>query len=107
MEILEARDPNLGLEFDPDEVELVLMLGLICSHSEQNARLSIRQVLQYLEGDTPLQQLSSSLSLCADGLISVNGDAFEDCPAFNSSAGGLDAVQVSSCVCDSLLSSGR
>ncbi|KAI6668428.1 hypothetical protein NL676_013550, partial [Syzygium grande] len=50
-DILEARDPNLGVDFAAKEVELVLRLGLLCSHSEPIARPSMRQVVQYLEGD--------------------------------------------------------
>ncbi|KAL5807084.1 hypothetical protein ACOSQ4_029817 [Xanthoceras sorbifolium] len=44
-EILEARDPNLGTEFAAEELELVLKLGLMCSHSEPSARPTMRQSL--------------------------------------------------------------
>ncbi|GAV76555.1 Pkinase domain-containing protein, partial [Cephalotus follicularis] len=50
-EILGAKDPNLGTDYVAAEVELVLKLGLLCSHSEPTARPSMRQVIQFLEGD--------------------------------------------------------
>ncbi|KAJ6381359.1 hypothetical protein OIU77_030105 [Salix suchowensis] len=57
-EILEARDPNLGTEYVAEEMELVLQLGLMCSQSEPAGRPSMRQVVQFLEGDTPLPDIS-------------------------------------------------
>ncbi|KAF3449109.1 hypothetical protein FNV43_RR09833 [Rhamnella rubrinervis] len=52
--ILAAKDPKLGTNFVAEEVELVMMLGLICSDSVPSARPSMRQVVQYLDGDIPL-----------------------------------------------------
>ena len=51
----DIRMPNsLGL----DQVSLVLKLGLLCSHPLPNARPTIRQVMQYLDGDMPLPEFS-------------------------------------------------
>jgi hypothetical protein len=50
-----------------EEVELVLKLGLLCSHLEPLARPSMRQVMQYLEKDIPMPDLSL-LSLSPFGL---------------------------------------
>ncbi|KAF8116524.1 hypothetical protein N665_0017s0079 [Sinapis alba] len=52
--ILDAKDPNLGTEYDQREVEMVLKLGLLCSHSNPHARPTMRQVLHYLSGDAVL-----------------------------------------------------
>ncbi|KAK3206325.1 hypothetical protein Dsin_020371 [Dipteronia sinensis] len=49
--ILDASDPILEGTFPEDQMELVLELGLFCSHSNQTARPSMRQVMQYLDGD--------------------------------------------------------
>ena len=38
-------------------MELVLKLGLLCSHSTTAVRSSIRQVMQLLDGDAELQEL--------------------------------------------------
>jgi len=40
-----------------DEMELVLKLGLLCSHAIPAARPSMRQVVQFLDGDADLQEL--------------------------------------------------
>ncbi|KAG6514363.1 hypothetical protein ZIOFF_024716 [Zingiber officinale] len=46
-----TADPRLGDEYPTEEVELVLKLGLLCSHPLPAARPSMRRVVQYLEGD--------------------------------------------------------
>ncbi|XP_027118665.1 L-type lectin-domain containing receptor kinase IV.1-like [Coffea arabica] len=58
-DILQAVDQKLGAEYVKEEAELVLKLGLLCSHSEANLRPSMRQVLLYLEGSVALPDLSS------------------------------------------------
>lgn len=78
-EILQASDPNLGGDYVPEEVALVLKLGLTCSHSEPVARPSMRQVIQYLEGDMVLPELSS-IALSSSGLIFGHRDGFDDFP---------------------------
>ena len=50
----EMRDPRPGEECAAEEVELVLRLGLLCSHPLPTARPSMRRVMQYLEGTAPL-----------------------------------------------------
>ncbi|XP_031399043.1 L-type lectin-domain containing receptor kinase IV.1-like [Punica granatum] len=105
-EILEARDPNLSEEFVAEEVELVLKLGLVCSHPEPGARPTMRQVVQYLEGDAPIQHLSSSLDTYSSGLRIKLGEGFDDfaMPHPSSMDNGFST---SSTVADSLLSGGR
>ncbi|PQQ11143.1 L-type lectin-domain containing receptor kinase IV.1 [Prunus yedoensis var. nudiflora] len=75
--ILEARDRKLGTEIISEEVELVLKLGLLCSHSEPSARPSMRQVVQYLESDIALPELSL-LGLSSSGLTSAPHEGFDD-----------------------------
>ncbi|CAH2056748.1 unnamed protein product [Thlaspi arvense] len=55
--ILEASDPNLEGEYSEGEIGLVLKLGLLCSHSSQAARPSMRRVMQYLGGDASLPEV--------------------------------------------------
>ncbi|KAF2303194.1 hypothetical protein GH714_014478 [Hevea brasiliensis] len=95
-EILEARDPNLGPNYIPEEVELVLKLGLLCSHSVPEARPSMRQVLQFLEWDIPLPELSL-LGLSASGLTFAHPEGFSE---FSMNM----ALSHSSSVAESLLS---
>ncbi|OWM82679.1 hypothetical protein CDL15_Pgr002254 [Punica granatum] len=105
-EILEARDPNLSEEFVAEEVELVLKLGLVCSHPELGTRPTMRQVVQYLEGDAPIQHLSSSLDTYSRGSRLKLGEGFDDfaMPRPSSMDNGFST---SSTVADSLLSGGR
>jgi serine/threonine protein kinase len=74
--ILEARDQNLGTDFVAKEVELVLKLGLLCSHSEPAARPSMRQVVQYLAGDVALPEVS--LLASSSGLTFAHHEGFDD-----------------------------
>ncbi|KAI3948402.1 hypothetical protein MKX01_006909 [Papaver californicum] len=43
--ILQTSDPNLGNEYIKEEMELVLKLGLLCSHNDPKARPSMRQLM--------------------------------------------------------------
>ncbi|KAI8539752.1 hypothetical protein RHMOL_Rhmol09G0207300 [Rhododendron molle] len=53
--ILEAIDRQRGTEYEVEEAELVLKLGLLCSHAIAAARPSITTVVQYLEGRAQLR----------------------------------------------------
>ncbi|GLT89538.1 hypothetical protein SLE2022_075160 [Rubroshorea leprosula] len=75
--ILDVKDPKLGTDFAAEEVELVLKLGMLCSHSNPVARPSMRQVMHYLEGDIPLPDISL-LSLTASGLTFAPREGSED-----------------------------
>ncbi|XVE61931.1 hypothetical protein DITRI_Ditri06bG0077900 [Diplodiscus trichospermus] len=103
-DILEAKDPNLGTDFVADEVELVLKLGLLCSHSEPAARPTMRQVVQFLEGDIPFPEMSS-LSLSSHGLTFAHGEGFDNFPMSYTSS--IYKFSHSSSVAESLLSEGR
>ncbi|GLT59341.1 hypothetical protein SLA2020_321640 [Shorea laevis] len=104
-EILEIRDPKLGTDFVAKEVELVLKLGLLCSHSDPTARPSMRQVVHYLEGDVPLPDLSA-LRLTVGGLTFAYHEGFDDfVTSYPSSM--EKAYTHSSSIAESLLSGGR
>ncbi|XP_066333942.1 L-type lectin-domain containing receptor kinase SIT2-like [Miscanthus floridulus] len=53
--IKDARDPRIG-KCDEDDLELVLKLGLLCSHPDPRCRPSMRQVVQILEGVAPVPE---------------------------------------------------
>ncbi|XP_039804284.1 L-type lectin-domain containing receptor kinase SIT2-like [Panicum virgatum] len=53
-------DPRLKDDYNIDEACLVLKLGLLCSHPFVNARPTMRQVMQYLEGDTAIPEITST-----------------------------------------------
>ncbi|KAG1355336.1 L-type lectin-domain containing receptor kinase IV.2 [Cocos nucifera] len=70
--ILEAGDPNLGNEYIVEEMEMVLKLGLLCSHPNSNSRPPMRLVMRILERDAPLPEISedgwnAEISAMAEG----------------------------------------
>ncbi|XP_058751212.1 L-type lectin-domain containing receptor kinase IV.1-like [Vicia villosa] len=105
-DILEAKDVNLGIYYVSEEVELVLKLGLMCSHSEPGARPSMKQVVQYLEMDIPLPDLSL-LSLSSSGLTFGYQEHFEDFPMSYPSSMDKTMSHTSMSIAESHLSGGR
>jgi serine/threonine protein kinase len=53
-DILDASDPRLEGNYVVEEMELVLKLGLFCSHAIPAARPSMKQAVQFLDGDIHL-----------------------------------------------------
>ncbi|KAL5729994.1 hypothetical protein ACHQM5_002874 [Ranunculus cassubicifolius] len=76
-EILELSDPNLGSEYIKEEMELVLKLGLLCSQTKPTARPSMRQVLQFLDKDLVLPELSLH-GLSVESIGFGDGEGFSD-----------------------------
>ncbi|KAK9168356.1 hypothetical protein Syun_000496 [Stephania yunnanensis] len=74
--ILGTRDAWIGDdEYVVEEMELVLKLGLLCSHSVPGARPTMSQVVHYLDGDAPLPDIT--LQGWPVGMPStVSGDGF-------------------------------
>ncbi|CDY07773.1 BnaA03g17380D [Brassica napus] len=102
--ILDAKDPNMGYEYDEKEVEMVLKLGLLCSHPDPRARPSMRQVLQYLRGDAKLPDLSP-LDFTGSGMILGLQDGFSELGMSYSSS--VFKGFTGGSIADSLLSGGR
>jgi hypothetical protein len=96
----------LGVGYVAEEVELVLKLGLLCSHSEPAARPSMRQVVQFLEGDFPLPELSL-FGLCGGGLTFAHNKEGGFSDVAMSYPFSRDRFTQSSFVAESLLSCGR
>lgn len=73
--ILCMLDPRLGGEFVTEEAELVLKLGLLCSHPSPASRPSMRIVMQYLSGDVLLPEMPESYrSIRSFSEMQVEGD---------------------------------
>ncbi|CAL5078077.1 unnamed protein product [Urochloa decumbens] len=64
--VADAMDPRL-VDYAEEEAELVLMLGLLCSHPLPGARPGMRLVMQYLDGDLPLPEFSPDYLAITDG----------------------------------------
>eukprot|EP00262_Sarcandra_glabra_P000521 TRINITY_DN1060_c0_g1_i1.p1 TRINITY_DN1060_c0_g1~~TRINITY_DN1060_c0_g1_i1.p1 ORF type:complete len:675 (-),score=59.97 TRINITY_DN1060_c0_g1_i1:336-2360(-) len=103
--ILQTRDPNLETAgYVVEEMELVLKLGLLCSHPVSAARPSMRQVIQFLEGRVAVPELE--LQRFSDSVLAGgNDDGFDDFVMSYPSSVNKDFSQFPSAV-DSLLSRG-
>ncbi|XP_026391000.1 L-type lectin-domain containing receptor kinase IX.1-like [Papaver somniferum] len=59
--IIEAADEKLNLDFDEQQMQHLMILGLWCAHPDHTARPSIRQVLSILNFESPLPSLPPKL----------------------------------------------
>ena len=59
--ILEAADPRLNGEFEKQQIECLMIVGLWCAHPDHKKRPSVRQAIQVLDFEAPLPNLPSSL----------------------------------------------
>ncbi|KAK9727202.1 hypothetical protein RND81_05G265100 [Saponaria officinalis] len=57
-DVVETSDPKLGGNYVAEEMELVLKLGMICSQPRPERRPSMRQVMQFLNGDATLPEIN-------------------------------------------------
>ncbi|XP_052204600.1 L-type lectin-domain containing receptor kinase IX.1-like [Diospyros lotus] len=55
--LLEAVDQKIGTDFDLQEMERLMIVGLWCAHPDHNLRPPIRQAIQVLNCDAPLHIL--------------------------------------------------
>ncbi|XP_058201934.1 L-type lectin-domain containing receptor kinase SIT2-like [Rhododendron vialii] len=73
--ILETSDPRLGGDYLEEAMVLVLKLGLLCTKSDAATRPSMRQVMQYLDGDVLLPEIihdSTSIGTIGPGKYENN-----------------------------------
>ncbi|MBA0703629.1 hypothetical protein Golax_015940 [Gossypium laxum] len=106
-DIVRAKDPNLGSNYELEEVELVLKLGLICSHSEPEARPTMRHVVQFLERDMALPEISS-FSLSSSGLAFAHREGLDEfAKSMSYTSSFSKGFSPSSSVAPSVLSGGR
>ncbi|KAM7474821.1 hypothetical protein LguiB_022064 [Lonicera macranthoides] len=59
--ILESADPELCEDFDEQEMEYLMIVGLWCAHPDWKLRPSIRQVIHVLNLEAPLPILPSKM----------------------------------------------
>ncbi|XP_061958703.1 L-type lectin-domain containing receptor kinase SIT2-like [Populus nigra] len=71
--ILWTVDPRFEGNHVEEEMELVLKLGLLCTHRTPAARPSMRQAMQYLDGNATLPDLP--LHGAGIGLVPVSNEA--------------------------------
>ncbi|XP_028106242.1 L-type lectin-domain containing receptor kinase IV.2-like [Camellia sinensis] len=102
--ILETCDPILEGDYLANEMELVLKLGLLCSHSNPATRPSMKQVMQYLDGDTFFPETILE-GAGIDMLVKDNKTSTEFFKSVPSSSGNYSVYSASSS--DSILCGGR
>lgn len=97
--ITDAVDHRLNSVYVDKEVQMVLRLGLVCSHPRPEARPTMRQVMKYLNGDESLpvfeQQLSTIGSDRVDEITSKFLEVFSS-DIINISRRSLSVGQISS-----------
>ncbi|KAL4610618.1 hypothetical protein ACB092_08G064000 [Castanea dentata] len=100
--ILDASDPRLEGNYVVEEMELVLKLGLFCSHLLPEARPSMRQVLQFLDGNAKLPELPNDKACFGTSTSNEVSDFFLSFPSTFSIASAPSCSSI-----DSILRSGR
>jgi serine/threonine protein kinase len=73
--LMDTLDRRIQGNCDADEVCLVLKLGLLCAHPFCNVRPSMRQVMQYLDGERPLPELMPT-NLSYSMLATMHNEGF-------------------------------
>ncbi|KAJ7299939.1 hypothetical protein O6H91_15G019000 [Diphasiastrum complanatum] len=58
--IMDAADPRLGGDYDSEEMERLLLLGLVSSHPDPDSRPTMNQIVQILHGTVPFPSLPLS-----------------------------------------------
>nr|AER41662.1 legume+lectins+beta+domain+containing+protein [Oryza rufipogon] len=88
----ETVDLRLQGDCNTDEACRVLKLGLLCSHASANLRPGMRQVMQYLDGDTPLPDLTST-NMSFSTMALMQNEGFDSYPmSYPSSAATIGTV---------------
>jgi serine/threonine protein kinase len=59
--VLEAADPRLGGDFDEQQMERLMIVGLWCAHPDRDLRPSIKQAIDVLNFETPIPVLPSNM----------------------------------------------
>ncbi|KAF8411332.1 hypothetical protein HHK36_003879 [Tetracentron sinense] len=59
--ILDAADARLGSDFDEEQIERLMIVGLWCAHPDHKLRPSIRQAIQVLNLEAPLPRLPGKM----------------------------------------------
>ncbi|XP_052204604.1 L-type lectin-domain containing receptor kinase IX.1-like [Diospyros lotus] len=60
-QLLEAVDPKMDTDFDQQEIERLMIVGLWCAHPDRNLRPSIKQAIQVLSFEAPLPALPTTM----------------------------------------------
>ncbi|KAL5817005.1 hypothetical protein ACOSQ3_025383 [Xanthoceras sorbifolium] len=103
--ILDAGDPRFEGLYVAEQMELVLKLGLFCSHPNPAARPSMRHVMQYLDGDAKFPDIAPNSNLL-DAFRANSNEASNMVP-FLSLFESCSSSYTMSATTDSILIAGR
>lgn len=78
--LADTVDIKIQGEYDIDEACLALKLGLLCSHPFTSARPNMRQVMQYLNKEMPIPELTPHVSFSMLALMQ-NDELMMHCPS--------------------------
>nr|GEU56643.1 L-type lectin-domain containing receptor kinase V.9-like [Tanacetum cinerariifolium] len=101
-ELLTAVDPKLDKEYNTEELELVMKIGLLCSHSVPAVRPRMSQVVKFLKG-------TDSLPVDFDSVLEIRED-YSGRLGDGSSSAYFSQIQydtASAPITESFISSGR
>jgi len=73
--VLEAADPRLDGDFDEQQMERLMIVGLWCAHPDRNLRPSIRETIHVLNFETTLPILPSTMPGPTHPALPVNRHA--------------------------------
>ncbi|XP_021289109.1 probable L-type lectin-domain containing receptor kinase VI.1 [Herrania umbratica] len=90
--ILDAADPKLNSNYVVEEMELILELGLLCSHQRPGSRPTMRQVMQYLNEDGPLPFVDDERSTDCQSIFETNASSTDCQSTFETNARILDVI---------------
>ncbi|KAJ1396543.1 Serine/threonine-protein kinase, active site [Sesbania bispinosa] len=91
--LLEAADPRLCGEFDEQEMERLMIVGLWCAHPDHNLRPTIRQAVHVLNSEAPLPNLPSNMPEPTYTIPSFNVPAPSTSPSSSANASGLELTK--------------
>ncbi|KAF3443484.1 hypothetical protein FNV43_RR13166 [Rhamnella rubrinervis] len=92
LEVACGKKPIFQGQYE-EEMELVLKLGMLCSHSVSAMRPNMRQVTQYLDGSASLPEIEADISVSMSTFTTSN-EASETAMSFPASVGNCSAFLV-------------
>ncbi|KAG7968155.1 hypothetical protein I3843_08G138400 [Carya illinoinensis] len=102
-QILEAVDKGLSMEFDEQQMERLMVVGLWCCHPDPIIRPSIKQVINVLNSEALLPELPSKFPVPMYSLPPVNMSIFSDI-SLGHTGSTKDRTQCSCSSCSTYLS---
>jgi len=84
-------DARLSGQYSAEEVSLVLKLGLLCLQPMPNARPSMRQILQYLDGTLTVPEMAM-MNLDYSTLMFLQSEGFDSYAMLDASSRATTSI---------------